>query len=316
MKIARLPKILMILVMLSVATLLIIGCNGDGSDTNPFVWPVLEYKVERTIQGGLDIPVGIVYHRYGGADGNTAYWYISNQGTTAGTGFISRVPFGQTTPSEVQWVANLTAPTGIAVSENRQLLVADVTDVVVIDTRTGTEVNRITITGAQNLQHIVVRNEEARFYVSDPNTRRIYRGLITGTTSETYRYDDSFQGLNALLLSDTDDHDYLYAGACNQIFSINVAEDGPVEEFITPPDNFCVDGLAKIYGGMFIISNQANRELYAVDTASKSGFLSQLNTGLNPGYIYTYIESDDTYYLYVPTMGGNEVRAYRVTADN
>lgn len=295
------------------ASLWIVGCDGAGSDTNPFVWPLLEYKAERTIQGGLDVPVSIIYDRYGGADGNTRYWYICNQGTVAGTGFISRVPFGQTTPSDLHWVPNLTAPTGMALSDDNRLVVADVNEVLVIDTADGSVVNQVTVTGASNLQDIVVRNVEDRYYVSDMDTRRIYRGYLGGATAQSYRYSNELLGVNALWL--TNDEDYLYAGACNQIFSINVDEDGPLEDFITPPDNFCVDGLARIYGSMFIISSQTTRKLYAVDTNSQHGFLSELNVGMTPGYIYIYIDSDDTYYLYVPTMEGNEVRAYRVTAD-
>jgi hypothetical protein len=306
-------NVLALIGLVAMVSFLVFGCNDSGSDTNPFVWPVLEHKTERTISGGLDVPISIIYDRYGGADGNTRYWYICNQGTVAGNGFISRVPYGQTTPSEVEWVTGLTAPTGMALSEDSRLLVADVTEVVVINTRTGAVERRITVNGAANLQDIVVRDVEDRYYVSDMNTRRIYRGYFRETTTENYRYDSDFEGLNAMYL--TDDEDYIYFGACNQIFSVNVSEDGQAEEFITPPDNFCVDGLVKIYGSMFIVSNQSGRRIYAVDTGSQNGFLSQFNVGMTPGYIYVYIDTDDTYYLYVPTMEGNEVRAYRVTAD-
>lgn len=72
----------------------------------------------------------------------------------------------------VDWVSGLQAPKGMGLHKNK-LYVADLTEVVVIDIRTGTIVDRIAIEGSQALNDVSV-DKKGIVYVSDSRGRKVY----------------------------------------------------------------------------------------------------------------------------------------------
>lgn len=71
------------------------------------------------------------------------------------------------------WVTGLNAPKGLGIY-NDHLYAADLSDVVVIDTKTGTIQKRISIPGASWLNDITV-SDKGSVYVSDSKTGKIWK---------------------------------------------------------------------------------------------------------------------------------------------
>jgi hypothetical protein len=74
---------------------------------------------------------------------------------------------------DASWVTGLNAPKGMGLSGNK-LYVADVTEVVVIDTTTGKIEQKIAIEGAQNLNDITV-DQKGVVYVSDSKLGNVHQ---------------------------------------------------------------------------------------------------------------------------------------------
>jgi hypothetical protein len=93
------------------------------------------------------------------------------------------------------WVKGLNAPKGMGLYGNR-LYVADISDVVVIDTKTAKILQRIPIEGASGLNDITV-TDKGIVYVSDSKTARIWR-LVNNSPS---LFLEGMQGVNGLKAS-------------------------------------------------------------------------------------------------------------------
>jgi sugar lactone lactonase YvrE len=90
-------------------------------------------------------------------------------------GFISKVSPMNGTIVELNWVAGLNAPKGMAVSsDSSKLYVSDITDLVEIDIANGQVTNRYNAPGSAFLND-VVSDEQGNIYVADTGTNAIYK---------------------------------------------------------------------------------------------------------------------------------------------
>ncbi len=92
-----------------------------------------------------------------------------------GQGFISKVSPTNGTIIELNWVAGLNAPKGMAVSsDSSKLYVSDITDLVEINIANGQITNRYNAPGSAFLND-VVSDEQGNIYVSDTGTNATYK---------------------------------------------------------------------------------------------------------------------------------------------
>lgn len=91
-----------------------------------------------------------------------------------------------------KWVTGLNAPKGLGIYNSR-LFVADLSDVVVIDTKTGSIQKKINIPGASGLNDITVSNKGS-VYVSDSKTGKVWK--IDNDVPRLFL--DSVNGVNGL----------------------------------------------------------------------------------------------------------------------
>lgn len=90
------------------------------------------------------------------------------------------------------WVAGLNAPKGLGIYKDN-LYAADLSDVVVVDTKTGSIKKRINIPGASGLNDITV-SDKGSVYVSDSKTGKIWK--IDNDIPQLFM--DSVNGVNGL----------------------------------------------------------------------------------------------------------------------
>src|ERR671938_785095 len=90
-------------------------------------------------------------------------------------GFISKVSPSNGNIIELNWVAGLNAPKGIAISnDGSKLYVSDITDLVEIDIANGKIIKRFNAPGSSFLNDVVLDNQ-GNIYVSDTGTNTIYK---------------------------------------------------------------------------------------------------------------------------------------------
>lgn len=282
------------------------GCNEEKADA--YDWPTLEYDSSQAIYGSLDTPRDIVFDPSGGPGCSDVFFYVCNRGDNGGVGFVSRIPGQSTIPSETAWVGHLTSPAGIALTGNHQLLIAAGAEVIVIDTTRGEETNRIAVSGASQLNDIVVNSETGRFYVSDTIAGKIFTGRYWETTTSVFRTMEGYENIGALALSEDDG--LLFIGCYQHILYVDLENDSDVEEYLTLTD-FEVNGIT-FYGHFFIVCDSAKGLLLAVDDSGNAGRLLEVNTGYSPGDVLAVEnEYEGIWYLYVPTLAGNMVNVYQ-----
>lgn len=108
-----------------------------------------------------------------------------------GKGGIARMKMDGT-QYDGTWVSGLNAPKGMGLVQ-QQLYVADINEVVVIDTRTAKISQRIPIEGASGLNDITV-TDKGVVYVSDSKTARVWQ-LVN---NKPILYLEGMQGVNGL----------------------------------------------------------------------------------------------------------------------
>lgn len=125
--------------------------------------------------------------------------YVSNINNPAagkdGNGSIGRVSLSGEVKN-IEWVAGgMDSPKGLGLSKGL-LYVADLTKVVIIDTKTGKVVSNIEVKDAGMLNDITVDGEGV-VYVSDSDKKRVYK--INNNAAEVWLEKDHFQKPNGLL---------------------------------------------------------------------------------------------------------------------
>lgn len=140
---------------------------------------------------GLRTPESVLYHE----DSKGNFLLVSeidgDPAVADGNGGIAKVSI-EGKMIDQDWVRGLNAPKGLAVHEN-QLYVADISEIVVIDIKSGKIKQKIAVAGATFLNDVVV-DYRGVIYVSDTRTSKVYR--ITDKKVDIFLND--LEGANGL----------------------------------------------------------------------------------------------------------------------
>ena len=229
--------------------------------------------------------------------------YVSNINNPAagkdGNGSIGRISLSGEVQN-LEWVAGgMDSPKGLGLSKGL-LYVADLTKVVVIDTKTGKVVKNIEVEDAGMLNDITV-DAEGGVYVSDSDKKRIYK--INNNAAEVWLEKDHFQKPNGLLAYQNkfymiDMNAGIFYEVDKGTRSLRKIADGLVGG----------DGIIP-FGKDFIISNW-NGEINHVSSNGQVKKLLDTKTEKVNAADIEYIPEQNL--LLVPTFFANKVIAYEV----
>lgn len=193
------------------------------------------------------------------------------------------------------WVTGLNAPKGMGISD-KKLYVADMTEVVVINTATAKVETKIPVEGATGLNDITI-DKKGTVYVSDSKLGRVHQ--IKNGKAELYISD--LKNVNGLKAVGND----LYLLTANDVFKT-----GPDKELVTvATTEVGGDGIEPVGNGDFIISCWPGL-IYYLDKAGKlETMLDTREQKINTADIG--IDASGKI-IYVPTFFKKSVVAYRV----
>jgi len=236
-------------------------------------------------------------------DQNNNVLYFSNinnpEADEDGNGSIGRLSLTGKI-QEVEWVVGgMDSPKGLGLSKGL-LYVADLTKVVVIDTKTGKVVRTIKVNDAGMLNDITV-DRQGVVYVSDSDKKRVYR--LNNNQAEVWLEKDYFQKPNGLLAHQ--DKFYMIDMNAGIFYEVNKK----TKELRKIADGLVGgDGIIP-YGNDFIISNW-NGEIHHVSANGQvTKILDTKADKVNAADI-EYIPAQNL--LLVPTFFANKVVAYQV----
>jgi sugar lactone lactonase YvrE len=193
------------------------------------------------------------------------------------------------------WASNLSAPKGMGI-HNGRLYVADLSEVAVIDLKTGDVIKRIAVPDAIFLNDITI-DPSGTVYVSDSRAGKVYQ--IKNESVSLWI--EKKPGVNGLLQSGND----FYLAVKDTLYKVDATKKLSV---ITTGMDESSDGI--VQNGNALIVSCWNGIIYSVAADGKKTELidtrkQKINTadiGFDPG----------TKTLYVPTFFKNKVVAYRV----
>ncbi|MHA6246767.1 NHL repeat-containing protein [Pontibacter sp. CAU 1760] len=276
----------------SAVVLVLSGCvRGSESLQNL----TLEKKWETTAT--LKEPESVLY------DPAKKVLYVSNINDPAagkdGNGSIGRVSLSGKV-QDVEWVVGgMDSPKGLGLS-NGLLYVADLTNVVVIDTNTGKVVRTIAVQDAGMLNDITV-DDEGVVYVSDFDNKRVYR--LNNNQAEVWLEKAHFQKPNGLLAHNN--RFYMVDMNAGIFYEVDKASK-ELREIASGLVGG--DGIVP-YGDDFIISNW-NGEIHYVTADGKVEKLLDTKADKVNAADIAYIPAQKL--LLVPTFFANKVVAYQV----
>ena len=192
------------------------------------------------------------------------------------------------------WITGLNAPKGMGLVQSR-LYVADITQVVVIDTKNGKIEKKIPIEGAAGLNDIAI--DKNVVYVSDSRTAKIWR--IEKDVPTIFL--ENVKGVNGLKYV----KDGLLIGA-GKVFE-RADEQKKLVRITEMPQG--IDGIEPIGNGDYIVTGWSGYIYYV----SADGRVEQLLDTHNDKKNSADIAYDQRRrILYVPTFNGKTVIAYRL----
>lgn len=196
----------------------------------------------------------------------------------------------------VDWVKGLQAPKGMGLHNNK-LYVADLTDIVVIDTKTASIEKRIPVSGASGLNDVSV-DKKGIIYVSDSKAKKIFR--IENEVTELFL--DNLKGPNGVLMHGKDFY-LLDAGGLykmNADKSLTMIADGMEGG---------TDGVENVTGKDFIVSTWSGMVFYVNADGTKQTLLDGRPNKMNSADI-GFDAATKT--VFIPTFWRNSVAAYQV----
>lgn len=238
----------------------------------------------------LAVPESVLYH-----DGGLYVSLIDGQPWEAdGKGGIARLDKNGKIVNAT-WVTGLNAPKGMGVW-NKKLYVADMANVVVINTTNGKIESTIAVKDAGGLNDVTV-DDKGVVYVSDSKLGKVYR--IKKDKAELYLPD--LKGVNGLKAVGSDLYiltsaGVLIANADKKITTIATTEIGG-------------DGIEPVGNGDFIISCWAGLMYYMDKDGKLTTLLDSRQQKINTADIGYNPEAR---VVYVPTFFKKSVVAYRV----
>ncbi|QMU30404.1 SMP-30/gluconolactonase/LRE family protein [Adhaeribacter radiodurans] len=229
--------------------------------------------------------------------------YASNinnpAGNADGNGSIARISLNGDI-QKVEWVVGgMDSPKGLGLSKGL-LYVADLTKVVVIDTKTAKVVRTIPVADAGMLNDITV-DAQGVVYVSDSDKKRVYR--LQNNQAEVWLEKDHFQKPNGLLAHQN--KFYMIDMTAGIFYEVNktTKELRKIAEGLQGGDGIIP------YGKDFIISNWNGEINYVTASGQVTKLLDTKAEKVNAADI-EYIPEQNL--LLVPTFFANKVVAYQV----
>lgn len=199
-----------------------------------------------------------------------------------------------------KWVTGLDAPKGMAVA-NGILFVADVTDIVMINTKSGEIMGRKSVEGAIMLNDVDV-NADGTIFFTDSGTNKAY-SLKDDALTEMFTDSVTLKKPNGVFV---DGSKLMVVG----MESGKLVSYGPSDKsFSTVADSlFGGDGVEKYKNGYFV-SNWNGEIFHLNSTWKRNKVLDTKEAKLNAADIEV-VESKNL--ILVPTFFGNTVAAYRI----
>jgi sugar lactone lactonase YvrE len=256
---------------------------------------------------GLDSPESAVF------DSGEGVLYVSNvngEMTAAdGNGYIAKLSLeGEILDRE--WASGLNGPKGLALHEGR-LYVADIDELVVIDTASGEIAARHDAPGATFLNDVAA-HEDGRVFVSDMLQNRIWK--LEGDQLEPWLEDAALENPNGLL-AEPDRLVVAAWGKAKEDFSTDVpghlkAVDYESKKIASlgsgdPVGN--LDGVEPDRGGGYLVTDWLSGGLYRIGDDGKAELILDLNQGSAD---HEFVESENL--AVIPMMMDGTVTAYRI----
>lgn len=241
----------------------------------------------------LKIPESVLYNP------DAKILYVSNINGSPmekdGNGSVGKVsPDGKIIDPE--WVTGLNAPKGLGLYKNL-LYAADIDEVVVIDTKNGSIVQRIPVEGSVMLNDISA-DKRGIIYVSDSRGGKVYR-IENGKPS---LFLDNVKGVNGVLATGNDF--YLLAGG-------RLQKAGADNKLITLAEGMdqSTDGIEMVKENEFIVSCWSGIVYYVKADGTKETLLDTRNQKINSADI-GYDPKNRI--VYIPTFHKKSVYAYKL----
>jgi YVTN family beta-propeller protein len=236
-------------------------------------------------------------------DAANKVFYVSNINNPAGgkdgNGSIGRISMTGSV-QDVEWViGGMDSPKGLGLSKGL-LYVADLTNVVVIDTKTAKVLRTIAVKDAGMLNDITV-DAQGTVYVSDSDKKRVYR--LSNNQAEVWLEKDHFQKPNGLLAHGNK----FYMVDMNAGIFYEVDKNTKVLRKIAE-GLVGGDGIIP-YGNDFIISNWNGEINYVSAQGEVTKLLDTKTDKVNAADI-AYLPEQKL--LLVPTFFANKLVAYEV----
>lgn len=198
----------------------------------------------------------------------------------------------------VDWVSGLNAPKGMGIYKG-DLYVADLSEVVVINIKSGTISKHIPIDGATFLNDITI-DKNGVVYVSDTRKKKVHR--IENGTASVILDSLSLKSPNGLLANG----DNLYVLDAGSMYKI---ENDKRLTKIADGMEASTDGIENVKGNEFIVSCWIGAIYYINADGSKQKLLDTQEQKINSADICYDAKS---HILYVPNFLRNSVTAYDV----
>jgi hypothetical protein len=241
----------------------------------------------------LKVPESVLY------DGKNNLLYTANidgqPNDKDGRGSIGKVGLdGKIIAAE--WVQGLNAPKGMALHK-KTLYVADVDEIVVIDTRDGSISKRIKVAGSTFLNDVTV-DKKGVVYVSDSRTKKVHRIKKGNVTTHL----ENLQGPNGLLVHNKQ----LYVLDNGGLYRV---EENKSLTKITDGMEGGTDGIENVTGDDFIVSCWGGVVYYVKADGTKEKLLDTREQKVNSADIGYDAKNR---IVYVPTFWKNNVVAYEL----
>ena len=284
--------------MKTIALFLVVLLPSWFTNSPPPRQPAASLVKKWETEATLKVPESVLF------DARQNVLYVSNingqSGEKDGNGFLSKVSLDGKIET-LEWVTGLDAPKGMGLYDNR-LYVADLTDVVVIDTRTGKIIQRIAPPDASFLNDVTV-TRGGEVYVSDSSKKRVYR--LQGDQATIWLENSDFKKPNGLLaVGDALSMLDMDAGIFYRV-DLKSKKLTKFAEGVSSGDGVVATGTSG-----YLVSNW-NGEVSSVDKTGKVEKLLDTKDQKLGAADIEYIPGKKL--LLVPTFFGNKVVAYELT---
>ncbi len=288
------------LLPLLIISLYLFSCNsntskeGTEADTGPLTFKLTELWSTDTI---LQTPESVLL------DAKKGVLYVANMqlATDEDDGFISRLsPDG--TILDLEWVRELIAPTGMGINDGK-LLVAEQSDLAIIDIESGVLEERVIVEGAGFTNDLSISSEGHIYFTDSPNGRvMIYKeGLVTEWITE------GLMRPNGICVEE--DRVLIASIGTNDVKSINkeTKEMKVLASGIGAGDGISFSG----YEGYYLVSDW-NGQVFIFNQDTVQSLLDTRESKINAADFEYDVNKK---ILYVPTFFDNRVVAYKLEVE-